>query len=246
MIDIFQLYDEFCGMVNTTQNGQVRPVRHFEKWVNTVSLDIFMEQYRQFEKEQFISDEMYIFLRSVNVRVKSIPGQMYDLVKLAEDYKYFASARLRVLGGRAAFLEGCKIIDSDGKECQVDDEEERKAAQLAIDSQILEVGVKKVTNNRWDGVCGRRALGPSLKNPYCTQFDGGLKIAPKGLGLIIIDYFRMPAPAKFAYTLINPGAPDEYFQYDKENSQPVEWGETMKGEILSRLEKIYYQKTPKQ
>jgi hypothetical protein len=234
MIDLFDLYDEFCGTVNTVQGGHVRPNRNFVKWCNTISKEIFVEEFKAFETAEIISDELGTFLKSVNAIVTPMRGQMWDLVKLEAEYQYFASARIRL------FQNQCYADNELAfKAKDVIDQDEREQLILDAESNIEEIGITKKTNNRWEAITRRKTNKPSFDKPYCTRFDGGLKVAPKNIGVIILDYFRMPAEATFEYTVINEGLESEYIQYNGSSSKPLEWPATLRAKFIARLKQKY-------
>lgn len=236
MIDLFDLYEETCATVNTVQGGHIRPHRNFTKWVNTISMDLFKEFYREFETSQVIPDELDIFLRSTNMIVTPTPGQMFDVVKFPDEYKFFASARLRTYQNRCYANPSMEVAIMGDK---VMDEDERQQYLLEADQLISEIGITKKTNNRWEALTSRKTFRPSLTDPYCTQFDGGLKIAPKNTGMIVVDYFRLPPDATFEYTIIGEGTEDEYIQYNATTSRKLEWANTMRPRFIAALKAKY-------
>lgn len=244
MITSFQLWEKFCGKVNTHQGGHVRPNRNFIDWVNDIRLEIFEEEYKAWEKSQIITDRMSPFLRSVNIVVTGVASQMWDVVKLPADYEHFSSARIWKRGDEACGCNDCETID--GKtgqktECKfVLDKDEMELARQEADSKLCEISIDKVDNARWASLCNHKTLSPQKTGvPKCTQFDGGLKIAPKGTGIIILDYFRLPREATFAYTITNPNTENEYIQYDANNSVTLEFSQLLIPEFLDRLQKRY-------
>lgn len=244
MITTFELYEKFCGTVNTHQGGHARPNRNFINWVNDVTIDIFMEEIKEWEKTQIITDRLSPFLKSVNVVVTGMPNQMWDLIKLPSDYEHFSSARIWKRADEFCGCSTCDTIDGkDGKEKKCDfrliDEDEMEFAKQASDASIKEVTITKVPNDKWGAICSHRTMGPTSEKPICTQYDKGLKIAPKGTGVVIVDYFRLPVNATFEYTLLNPGAENEYIQYNANTSKPVEFSKTLIPEMLDRLQKKY-------
>lgn len=242
MISLFDLWEELAGTVNTHQGGHIKPNRNFTKWANTISLDIFKDMVEDYQRSQVMSDELTIFLSTVNVIVPRVPAQKWDIIKLPDTYKFFASAKVvrRAGDNGAACCDTCDTIDGATGDCKkyIDPDEIALEAQAA-DDNLTEWPIEKVPTNRWAGVCNHVNLPPTLINAKITQYDQGFKLAPKGLGIIVMDYFRTPRPATFAFTILNPGAENEYIQYDAVTSLPLEWGDTMIPEFLARLQKKY-------
>lgn len=244
MIDVFQLYEKLCGKVNTYQGGHVRPNRNFLNWVNDIRLEIFEEEIAAWEKTQIITDRLSPFLKTVNIVVSKVSNQMWDVVKLPADYEHFASLRIWKNKESACGCKSCETIDgATGKKTSCEfllDEDEMAMAREQQDGDLCEIAVDKVENMRWSAICNHRTLSPQKTGiPKTTQYDGGLKIAPKGTGIVILDYFRLPAPATFAYTIINANTEDEYIQYDEPNSKKLEFTELLIPEFLDRLQKRY-------
>lgn len=243
-ISLFDLWEELIGTANTHQGGHIKPNRNFVRWVKSISLEIFKEMCEEYQRSQVMSDEITIFLETVNVNVPVVPSQMWDLIVVPEDYEFFASARIYRRGTTSC---GCDLYDTiDGKtgkkegECSAYiDEDELALIKAKADKNLCEIELKKVSTNRWGAVCSHANLAPDINNPKCTQFGKGFKLAPKGLGTIILDYFRKPVDATFDYTILNPGEETEYIQYKEDTSVKLEWKETMIPEFIARLQKKY-------
>ncbi len=246
MLDLFNIYEQFIGTVNTHQGGHVKPNRNFTQWVNTISIDIFKDMCEEYQRSQVMSDELTIFLKTVNVIVPRVTGQMWDTIVKPKDYEYFASAKVFRRSGDTDTSVGCSafpVIDGrDGKPGDCKDAlsaEEMESASAGADDSLKEYAIKKIPTDRWAAACNHVNLAPTINNAKCTQYDKGFKLAPKSLGIILLDYFRAPLPGTFDYTLLNPGAEDEYIQYNAGTSNPLEWKDTMLPEFLARLQKKY-------
>lgn len=236
MIDLFDLYTTLCSVVNSQQGGLIRPNQAFSNWVRDIEMELYKEARLQFEESQIISDELGPFLRSVNVVVTPQRGANYDVIRFPKDYDYFCSARLNRSGALCAELE---TFTSEGNIYDLS-EEDRLARIRLEDATISTIGIAKVTNNRWNSILSRETLRPDMDNPKCTQFDGGLKLAPKNAGIIQLDYLRTPVAGVLAYTIVNAGTEEEYYQYDASASTPMEWAETLKPVFIERLKLKYY------
>lgn len=244
MIDIFELYEKCVGKVNTHQGGHIRPNRNFVDWVNDIRLEIFEELCAEYEKTQMISDRLSPFLKSKNIIVSGVSNQMWDVVKLPADYEHFASARIWKRNDVACGCFTCGTIDgATGEDAACKnwmDADDIAKAKEESDSQIVEISIEKIDNNRWGAVCSHRTLSPQKTGkPKCTQYEGGLKLAPKGTGVIILDYFRLPQKATFDYTILNPNTETEYIQYNASTSKKLEFTELLIPEFLDRLQKRY-------
>lgn len=242
MITAFKLYEKLIGEANTHQGGHAKPNRNFIDWVNTISIDIFNDLVAEFEKSNVISEMLTVFLKTKNVVVTPVPSQMWDLVTFPTDYNYFATASLIRKGDKSC---GCKCYDTCGdikeveEECSILlDDDEMEALKIKSDKELCEFSIDKVRTAQWEAICKHKTMPPSIKSPKCTQFERGLKLAPKGLGIIVMNYFRKPKEAEFLYTITNPGLENEYIQFDP-NSQPLEWDDKMIPEFIARLKEKY-------
>lgn len=236
MINIFTLYERFLGRVNTHQGGHARPVRNFENWVNDISMELFEAYYKVFEKSNHISDNLTPFLRSANVLVKPQPGAFYDLVLKPKDYERWGTMRVIRRGESVCGLDGCATLNCEGNYIDAD---EAAFERARIDADTKEWPIDKIDNARWAALAARRTKKATENSPKCTQFDGGFKLAPKGLPVVVMDFFRLPVTAKFNYTIINAGGEDETIQYVATGSVHLDWPQSAMPEFLTRLELAY-------
>ena len=241
MITLFSLYEKFCGAYNTQQGGHIRPNRNFVDWVNDISLEMFEEFVAVAEKNQMIADYLKPFLVSVNVIITAKPGSNYDEIKMPKDYEHYSSARVFYDSNN----KGC--IDSNKPCINGDTAEKCESPFVDVDDQavfgkndggLCELPITKIDNQRWGSICSHKTQGPTLEKPKITQYDQGLKIAPKNLGIIVLDYYRKPIDGTFLYTITNPNAIDEYLQFNT-SSQPVEWSGVLINEFINRMGKKY-------
>lgn len=239
MINIFDLLKSLQAIVNPQQGGHIRPQQNYQRWLNEIQQELIEELVRQWEKNQVISDKLTPFLRSVNVALVPQPGKPYDIFLRPADYRYFSSARVLLSGEDAtsgsACATCCTIDGATGKQVKFVDEDEVALNQQSAGSSDIEASVTKVDNMRWASALGHKIKKPTVKRPIITGFDGGFKIAPRGIGVVVMDYFRKPADAVFAYTL----GPDEQIIFDPVASVNLEWDANMIPDFLARLEIRY-------
>ena len=239
-INIFDLWISLRNNVNTQQGGFIKPQTNFIQWVNDISMELFREKIAQWQKNQQITDELIPFLKTVNVTLSPQPGKNYDIAAYPDDYGYFSSARILVNTdtkcGCALSPETIPLVNGkDGKCTTYEDPEYKEIAARNAGADLCELAITNVDNQRWSSACDSSFKRPAYNAPIITQFGGGIKVAPRNLGIIILDYFKAPRKAVFAYTL---GAEDNII-YDANASIQLEWPETVKGEFLARLQKRY-------
>jgi len=230
MIDLFVLWEKFCGEFNTHQGGHVRPNRNFVHWVNDISKDIFNDKYKDaWQKSQKITDDLAKpFLRSELVKVQP-GGTTYDLVPYPGDYGHISAMRYfyKDKGNGVEPDDYCKLKEDPNKSDGFYYE--------TVDAKYSEVGIRILTNNKWEGISEHKMLKPKLDSPATTQYGMGFKIAPKGLQHVMIDYLRPPKEATFDYTL---DAEDNII-YNSATSKKLEWSSLLITEFTTRLGKKY-------
>ncbi len=250
MIDMFDLWRKFCGRVNTAQGGHARPEGNFQEWVNDSSLSLYEEKFAVAGKSQKVADDIgRPFLRSVNIHVKD------GVAKYPEDYGHYSSSRYYLAGKNSVPKEDLDLYDSCGKKVSMD---ERPATISEEDWEIIQISKGKnkepiktkqiqtvlVSNDRWGSMQTSRFAGPTATSPKLSQFDDGFRVAPDDISIFVLDYYKVPRKAVFAYT-VDPGNPitgdGDYIIYDKAKSVSLEWSDLVINEILNRLE-IHYAK----
>ncbi len=244
MISPFDLWNRFCSENNTFQGGFWRPDRDFERNMNTVSLELWNEYTAQAEKSQEIMDELSVFLKSVNIIVQQTMYN-YGLAKYPPNYDRYSSAGILLHKENIIIDTSKDIIDCDGKVEYDSRKETPEQKQKRIDlykDGIIQNNIYKVDNSRWRSLLTHKNKYPTFENPAMTQSDEGFKVAPRQVPVIVLDYWKKPAYAKFVYTL-SPADPvtgqGDNLIYDPNKSTNLEWRESMIPEFLKRLTIIY-------
>ena len=103
---------------------------------------------------------------------------------------------------------------------------------------VMESEVEMISNQRWSAVLKHLTKYPTYENPKITQINNGFKVAPREVGVVVLNYYKKPKEATFIYTNstanLQTGAGGQII-YDKKNSQPLEWTPTVKNEFLINL-----------
>jgi hypothetical protein len=247
MIDLFDLYNRFCTDNNTFQGGFFRPERDFERAANTVSQDWWNELTDLAEKTQDIDDNLSPFLKSVNVIV--IPTSKNEgIAPYPKTYGRYSAARVIVHQEQCLCEEGkdvyengiCKSEGISGSEDYIDLKNEERIEKYK--DGISERPLYKVESSRWASLLNHKTKCPTFENPGLTQYDKGFKVSPRQVSVIVLDYFVEPKAAKFVYSNA-PGNPQtgagDYIIYNKQQSTPLEWPETMIPRFLEKLRDVY-------
>lgn len=237
-IDLYDLWQSLRNNVNTQQGGFIRPQANFQSWVNEISVELFREKVKEWETTQRISDELSPFLKTVNAVLVEQPGRNYDVLTYPSDYGYFSSARIlaNVNVPCGCACAGKEFMDGKDGQCKpYDDPDYQEIAAMNAGADVCELIVTKVPNQMWGSACDNSFKKPTAVAPIITQWDGGFKVAPRKLGVIILDYLKIPRKAVFGYTL----GVDDNVIYNPLTSVQLEWSESVKGEFLARLQKRY-------
>lgn len=242
-IDYFDIYNRFCSDNNTFQGGFVRPERDFERMFNTVSEDIWNEWTAMAEKTQQIDDELAPFAKAVQVMVKHTNNN-YGLLEYPKDYGRYSAARV-LFHGDACFCDTSVDTYEEGvctREGRAETADEKKAREEKYKDGIVERSFYKVESSKWSAALTHRNKCPTVENPALSQYDGGFKIAPRQVSVVMLDYYVRPEYYKFAFS-VAPGNPQtgagDYLIYNKAASSKILWNTTMIPVFLERLGKMY-------
>lgn len=241
-MDLFDLYQKTIALVNTAQGGLLRPQVNFENWLATINTELFRDMFGEYEKSQQLSDEYKLpFLKTLNVVVTPVPGAAYDVFAYPSNYEYFSSCRILMRKGnvfcptsKCSFLKG-EDKNGRGKIVEWLDDDVKELRALAEGGDSTEIPVELIDNQKFGSALGHLTKGPTLQEPKITQFDGGFKIAPKGIGIIVLDYLKTPTRPVFAYT----AGPSDTVIYNGPGSTQLDWSSIVENEFLSRLAMKY-------
>lgn len=245
MIDLFDLYNQLNSEVNSYQGGFIRPQMDFERQVNAISLKFWNDLTEQADKTNEIQDELNPFRRSVNLIV-SPTSNGFGKMSYPKGYGRYSSARILVAGEETFPDTDLQTCDCNGKAI---DPNERKESEFEKEARIekykdsiTEVPIWKIANGKWGSILQHKTKKPTLSVPAITQYDEGFKVAPRNVSVIVLDYYILPEPAVFAYT-ISPGntitGQGDTIIYNKESSKPLQWSESMIPRFLNELKLKY-------
>lgn len=237
VINIFDIWQKLMSRVNVQQGGQIRPVTDFEKWYNDASNLIFRRRLAAADLNQIIDDDLSPFLLSANVLCVNQVGQPYSIAAYPSDYVGFANMKIlrQRDSERCGLAENLPIIDGDGKCKQYEDPDYAVMRQTFAGANLVETVVNKIDTGKWASCMSHDTKNPTYDSPKTTQFSSGFKVAPKGIPVVVLDYYKTPRAAVFGYTI---GTGDTII-YDPNTSIQLEWSNTMENEFLVELEKAY-------
>jgi len=240
MIDPFDLWKKVCSNNNTFQGGFFRPARDYIENLNSMSLEAFATFTGQDEKTQQIDDWLAPFANTINIIVTPTAGN-WGLAKYPTEYEAWKAARSLQHKAQCLCEDGAPIY-KDGVCVDKETEIQKLERVERYKDGIFEATVTKVESSKWSACLEHETKCPTFESPKVTQFKDGFKVAPRQVSVIVLDYYKKPKEAKFAYT-IAPGNPQtgagDYLIYDLPNSQPLEWPASMIPYFLDKLQKIY-------
>jgi len=236
VIDVFDLYQDFTSWVNTQVGGFVPPQTVFTRWVNNVSYEIWDDLTRDAFKADADTEWLNPFLKSKNLVVQSRNAQ-YGVVPFPKDYERFSACRILVSGNSC-----CPDKEIDGGKCDNGDPEwEEKQTEEYYDN-LVERMVEKIESPRWASVLSHKSKCPTFENPKMTEIEGVIRVAPRQVTVIVLDFWKKPKEATFVYTTapgnVQNGSGDEII-YNANASEELEWAPTVKNEFLKRLKDKY-------
>lgn len=242
MIDLNNLYEQFNSMYNVSQAGFFRPDRDFVPAVHAESLNIFNILGSKLQKSQRVMDMMSPFLKPMNISILKTPS--IDYFPTPSDYCWYSDSRILVEKERVCGLKDCDLLQNG--ECLPSADID--PAFFNTTSEFENIPVRIIMNSKWNDVTTHPNRGPKMGEDiestrvYCTQTTikdkQAFEILPKGIGVVVLYYYRLPKIPVFAYTE-RPNGPDVYLEYQKNNSTGLEWGENMIPIFLYRLGKRY-------
>lgn len=231
MIDLFDLYNSFKSVANVYQGGWWRIQTDFTQAANDISNELWEKWTREAEKSQEAKDNLFPFLVSKNLIVNN--KGTYGTFQPPKDYGRFASARIIVLKDNCV---PCQEVDN-GKCSNGDFKSDTEITEDYYDG-IKQFDVDMIDDQKWGAVNAHLKKCPTLEKPKMRQIDNGFQVAPRKVSVVVLDYYTRPKVATFVYTKtpgnVQTGAGDE-IQYDKNNSQPLQWPSTIVNEFLIRL-----------
>jgi hypothetical protein len=229
------LYQNFSSLVNTAQGAWFRPQTDFEVQANAVGTEIWKFLTNKAEKSQQEKDYLRPFLKTKNIIVAT-QNNFYGIVTPPKEYERFSSARLIIHKEKTLpdkSIDNGKCCNADiFKQEEINDEYYKNISQSEIDL---------IDDKNWAACLQHKKKYPTLEKPKMLQIEGGFRVAPKGVSVVVLDYYILPKYATFKYT-ISPGneqtgAGDDIV-FDT-SSQPFEWPVTVLPEFLWRLAQRY-------
>lgn len=233
-MDLFELYNDACADLNTQQTGHLRPQRNFQSWINTISLDLFNYIYSLGGKNQKLKDLLDLaFLKPVNAPLTVVAGANYDFITAPADYAYFGSVRAFKNESKncGCICEKVDILNGEGICGAYDDPDFQEIRELYKGIATGETRARKIDNNKWGSALDHKLKKPSWNRVLLTEVEKGFKVVPKGMGIVLLDYYRYPAKAFFAYTT----NPDGTVNYNLAGSTQLDWPLQAKPMFLAAL-----------
>jgi hypothetical protein len=218
-------------MNNTHQSGFFRPVRDFMPAVNAISQELFNTLSKHLEKNSRITDMLIPFARRMNVVVEQTNS--IDFGPYPKDYSCFSSARILMQKELPCVDKSCEALKN-GECIPAED----LADFFPVVSEYTEVEITDVSDSKFASAVKHVTKRPTTESPIGTRIAEGYQIYPRGIGVILMSYYRNPAPAVMDYTVRVSGV-DEYIDYKKASSVQLEWSQQMVPAFLYKLSMRY-------
>jgi hypothetical protein len=238
MIKINKLYNSFNSAYNTSQFGHFRPETDFVSAVHEISLWAFNKMGPKAWQDQQFKDLLIPFSKTMNVMIEERPSA--DIAPYPPDYVYFGSTRMlrEKQDSKGKGEKGFDVLN--GKKVLIPKEVEEDFF-IGEETEYEEIEVRLVQANRWASVTSHKTKGPKLDTKpgekprvFVKQQNDGLAVLPKGVGVVVMDYYRLPVAPVFNYTTVTQG-PDKYLQFQESGSVHLEWNEAMVPVFLYHL-----------
>ena len=229
MISICQIYNDFKGANNTWKMGHFRPMS-FEYALHEAQLEIFNELRKEWEKSQIVDDNLRPFFKSSQIAIKNFAKG--GIISYPPGYSTFSSLRFFSKTEKGAGVQIVECDTTEDKLCRELREEEK--VELANADELIERAITKINNQRWGSVCDHQFIGPSIEDPYCTQYNDGFKVLPKKIGFVVLDFLAIPERPKFLYT-----RDAKHNIICSDDCKNLLWGEEILPELMSRLKTKY-------
>lgn len=245
-LDIGDVYNKVLDVVNAFQGGSMTPGR-FNNWAQLCNQEMYDDKFgEKWELTQAVTDALALpFLITLNCVIIQNPGSVYDIIRYPANYGHFSSARVFRRNGAIGQngMRGIIGAPCAGKDVQLPDGtckkyEDPEIAKLLAqwkNSEYTEVPVYKWDNQRFGAALDHATKYPTFDSPILTQFNGGFKIAPRGCGILVMDYLKTPTPPVFAYTI----GTDDSIVYNQGGSTQPDWNSDVLDEFVNRIAKRY-------
>lgn len=83
-----------------------------------------------------------------------------------------------------------------------------------------EIPVEEVKNESWGDIQISALYQPTLRFPKYSEFSDSIRLLPKTIGIVMMDYFKTPVAPVWGYTIANNRP-----VYDSATSTNFEWDE---------------------
>lgn len=233
VLDIFDIWQKLMSLCNVQQNGQIRPQTDFQNWYNTVNTEMFKHKVAKFQLGQQVTDELSPFHSTVIISTSAVPGRNYVVAPYPANYENLISIRIirQKIEAKCEELQPWPLIDGNGKSTMHEDSDYAQFAQQFANMGLVEDEVYVADADKWGSCLNHRTKGPSWQKPKATQDSAGIKVAPKGVQGIVMDYFHTPRKALFSYAIGVGDVPN----YLPGSSIQLEWTSVVENEVLTRL-----------
>lgn len=225
------LYESFNSLNNTHQGGHLRPNADFIPRVKEASLKFFNALASQETKSEMVQSVLVPFVKKASIIVEK-DGSDY-IAKYPKDYKYYKAGGIITISDKTYADEDSEVWSN---KCVLSEEQRKDFFPSEEDYQRYPL--TKVFPNQWNGVLAHKNRKPTFQKAYIVQRGKGFEVAPISIGVIVIDYYRLPNDPVYNYTEEN-AYPDVFIRFKEDQSKHLEWGDEMMPAFLYELSRAY-------
>lgn len=239
----FELWLDFKTWVNTQQGGFMPPQSIFIRVANIASLELWKRWTIMAEKSQEVKDNLLPFLVSKNV-ITVQANSFYATFSPPDNYGRFATAKILLTKDD----ETIPSIEIDKGKCCKGNKQNIKFTPLKEVSpddyfnNTRESEIMMVDNQKWSAMLQHLTKYPTFERPKLTQINGGFKVAPREVSVVVLNYYTEPIDAVFGYTPA-PGnlqtGSGGAINYNPNTSVNFQWGKQVKPDLLEEIKKVY-------
>lgn len=235
-LGIYNLWQSFITTVNTFQGGWYRPQTDFQQKVNDIQMELWVKWTNESEKSQEARDNLSFFLKSKNIIASPEKGN-FSSVDYPKDYGRFSSMNI-IFSKESKKTYPSKDVDKGDCDGWTNDEEKTEDYYNSLENSDVQL----IDNQRWSACLSHLRKFPTLNNPKVTEINERFQVSPRGVSVVVLNYYVRPNNAVFGYKLASgdrqTGGGAQII-FDQGKSEDLSWPVTVKNEFIVRLGEAY-------
>lgn len=204
MISVNTIYQQCLTITNKYVGAGWFGVDTFNNLAAMVNMQIFNNEFKRFQNEQYITDELKIFIKNSMLMVDGNT----NVAAYPSDYCYFVA--MRGFYNKGDYIPLCEGTDEPDF------------------TKMGEVKVRLVSNDKLADILSSEVYQPTNQYPIAVEYGVGWRLYPSTIGFISLDYLRQPSVPYLNTTIGVNGLP----QYTASGSTDFEWGAISSNQIV--------------